>query len=86
MALDLKKQLEAQAAQLLFDASKGTAAKVAAVGESIASMFQNGIENVPAADFAEAKALVEASLAEALDTFGEILQAGIDLKAGKLPS
>ena len=86
MPLDLKKQLEAQASQLLFDASKGTGAKISAVGESIAGLFQNGIENVSAEDFVEAKALVEASLAEALDTFGEILQAGIDLKAGKLPS
>jgi hypothetical protein len=83
---DLKKQLQQQAEKLLFDASKGVGADLTALGEAVSALFQNGIDNVPAEDFEAAKAKIEASLGEALDTFSAIIKAGADLKAGKLPS
>ena len=83
---DLKKQLQLQAEKMLFDASKGVGAELEALGALVSMLFQNGIDNVPAEDFETAKAKIESSLGEALDTFSAIIKAGADLKAGKLPS
>jgi hypothetical protein len=85
MALGIKKQLQEQACVMLFDAAKGVEGQTKAATDYVSALFQNGVENVPAKDFEAAKALVETALGEALSTLTEILQAGLDLKAGKLP-
>lgn len=85
MALGIKKQLQDQACSLLFDAAEGVGEQMKAASRHVSVLFQNGVENVPDEDFEAAKALVETKLGEALSTLTEILQAGLDVKAGKLP-
>ena len=70
---------------MLFDAAKGVEQQTTAATQCVSSLFQNGVENIEAGDFEAARALVETKLSEALSTLSEILQAGEDLKAGKLP-
>lgn len=83
---DLKKQLLIQTQQLLFNAAKGVGADMNKLGEEIATLFQNDLENVPLEDIEAAKARVEQVLSGALDTFSDVLRVGADLKQGKLPS
>ena len=83
---DLKKQLIDQTQLLLFTAAKNVGSDMNKLGEEIASLFQNGIENVQLEDIEAAKTRVEQVLSGALDTFSDVLRVGADLKQGKLPS
>lgn len=85
MALNLKKHLQDQACVMLFDAAEGVGEQMKAAARHVSELFQNGVENIPVEDIEAAKAIVETKLGEALSTLTEILQAGLDVKAGKLP-
>ncbi len=79
-------ELKSQANEMLFNASKGVGAQLESLGANVGALFQNGLDKVTTDDIEAAKAQVEKTLGNALETFSDILSAAKDLKDGKLPS